>query len=424
MPNVIDNFENLTDNEKKNLCRLAIFFCGLHALIHLAEVAEKSILQVEKNILTEEVRTSGFIGSTEASTVRLIRTSCKAFAAGADEKSGVFSNFIVYVRPFLKENSMRSLPIVQFRGSRFNILFQNASGVFFLKEKMVSFLDQHGADNRLTKAVAADLKVPELLAGCKALGLICRLVTQPLWSTLEDKSIHILDMNKKYSELLDFFTTANDDIALFMKGGILPFGDDTYVHEDQVYRCLVADDEYDDVVETFLHIIFPALAVLSQKQFKDHLEGGIHSNLSTADTTSKERYQSTPKHNKYAESVFGLLDFLLKQKPNITTLAGEAYIMFSQNKTMAWLQSKSAEEQDIMIKNARKSTDTLKRNFNSRRQEIKRRKNEQIKKTILQREEAETRRLQKKVNSTNNMIHFGRLLSKLIIWCHHFPLIN
>ena len=138
---------------------------------------------------------------------------------------------------------MQRLPIVQFRGSRFNILFQNAGGVFFLKEKMVSFLDQHGADNRLTKAVAADLKVPELLAGCKALGLICRLVTQPLWSTLEDKSIHILDMNKKYSELLDFFTTANADIPLFMKGGILPFGDDTYVHEDQVYRCLVADDD-------------------------------------------------------------------------------------------------------------------------------------------------------------------------------------
>ena len=91
---------------------------------------------------------------------------------------------------------MRSLLIVQFRGSRYNIIFQKARGVFFLKVKMLLFLDQYGAGNRLTKAVAADLKVTELLAGSKALGLICRFVTQPLWFTLKVKTIHISDRKK------------------------------------------------------------------------------------------------------------------------------------------------------------------------------------------------------------------------------------
>jgi len=49
--------------------------------------------------------------------------------------------------------------------------------------------------NELLKAVSADLAVPEHLAGCKALGIINKVITGFLCRVLEDKDITILDMN-------------------------------------------------------------------------------------------------------------------------------------------------------------------------------------------------------------------------------------
>lgn len=46
------------------------------------------------------------------------------------------------------------------------------------------------------------IQIPEFVAGVKALGLISRHLTGPLWSLLENKDLHILDMNEKYLQLV------------------------------------------------------------------------------------------------------------------------------------------------------------------------------------------------------------------------------
>ena len=112
--------------------------------------------------------------TNEAATVRLVRTSCKAFAVGANEKSGVYGHFRIFAKEFLHRHHLHNLPIVPFRGSRFNILFDNAAGTFFLREQMLQFLQQFGAENRLTKAVLCDIQLLELLGCCQALGLVGR----------------------------------------------------------------------------------------------------------------------------------------------------------------------------------------------------------------------------------------------------------
>ena len=75
----------------------------------------------------------------------------------------------------------------------------------------------------------------------------------------------------------------------------------------------------------------------------------------------RHKFASVPKSNTYAESVFGLLDHIVRQKPNITTLASEAYVMFSQNKTMAWINVKTEQEQVSLLKEARISTEELRK---------------------------------------------------------------
>lgn len=69
---------------------------------------------------------------------------------------------------------------------------------------MEQFLNRNQT-SKLLKAVLHDIKVPLYMTEVKALGLVSRVVTIPLWCLLEDKSIHILDMNKHYLELVNFF---------------------------------------------------------------------------------------------------------------------------------------------------------------------------------------------------------------------------
>jgi len=141
-----------------------------------------------------------------------------------------------------------------------------------------------------------------------------------------------------------------------MKGQYLPFGDDTHITRDPIYDSLMETHEFDAATELYLRVIDPALAVLCTRLFKDHLQGSIHGSLDVNDPTLRQKYKSVPKSSKYAESIFGLLDHLIKQKPNITTLAAESYIMFSQNKTIQRINMKTQEKQTELLRNARKST--------------------------------------------------------------------
>ena len=54
------------------------------------------------------------------------------------------------------------------------------------------FFDIVKDDNKLLKAVHSDLQIQSYLCGCRALGLINKFVTGPLWRLLEP-GIHILD---------------------------------------------------------------------------------------------------------------------------------------------------------------------------------------------------------------------------------------
>ena len=174
---------------------------------------------------------------------------------------------------------------------------------------MKEYLEGHRT-NGLLQSVLHDLKVPEYVAGCKALGLISRLITQPLWSILDDEKVSILDMNCYYASLVDFLQKIQEDIGSFMTGQLLPFGEDTILHKDAIFDILIAtSEEYDDKVETILLVIIPAFHQLSLRLFKDHLPGGKWDNF-TEDMQRKTA--GTVKHNQFSESIFGYLDNLLR----------------------------------------------------------------------------------------------------------------
>lgn len=102
-PEIQLNFNSLTDNEQQLCSQINNFYCGLHLLIGIADVCEAVIKKFEIEYLDGKL-----IGSAEkpelqryhkaeSGTLRLLRTSSKAFAMGEDEKNGVFLPWKTYL---------------------------------------------------------------------------------------------------------------------------------------------------------------------------------------------------------------------------------------------------------------------------------------------------------------------------------------
>ena len=131
--------------------------------------------------------------------------------------------------------------------------------VFFFHDQMVLYLEGNNT-NALLKAVLEDLKTSEFVAGCKALGIISCLITTPLWRMIEDKTINIVDMNGKYTELVLFLSDSGLNTSEFMLGNLLPFGESTKLKRDVVFEELLKPCADDDTVEIILKVVLPAMA--------------------------------------------------------------------------------------------------------------------------------------------------------------------
>lgn len=72
----------------------------------------------------------------------------------------------------------------------------------------------------------------------------------------------------------------------------------------------------------------------------------------------KDRSRRTSKHNKFAETVFGYLEQLMRKIP-MSILASEAYIMFTSNKIKQWLDAKSEEEKKYLVEDVMKNVPNI-----------------------------------------------------------------
>ena len=251
---------------------------------------------------------------------------CSTVQKHGSQRAGVYPIFTQYLRT----KGVDYLPLATFRGNRFNIVFHDAAGVFFLRDHLASFFEEYGAENSLLKAVAADLAEPVYLAGCKALGLINKLLTGPLWRVLESK-MSILDMNEVYTSMRDQFKVWSEDASSFLEGQTALF-DDTTIKHGEILDDLLMENSNNAIVQELLQVIFKSFYILCERLLVDHLPGGVH------DKPSEEKRcqtQSVPKTNTVSERDFAQLDRFLRVKPNATTVALESLILFSNKRMVA-----------------------------------------------------------------------------------------
>ena len=347
LPSVVHNWDNISTQEQQSMAQMFHFFCGMHLVVNMAKHVSESLRLFEQAHLDDTQNNSG------SGTVRLIRTACKAFEKRGDEKSGYPLQFNTY----LNQNGVEKNPLIHFRGNRFNVVFANGARVFYLHKHIVNFLTNSlGTPNRLLKAVLDDASCKLYIAGCKALGLIDKHITGPLWRILES-NIHILDLPHYYNKLLQFIQQCRD-MSGFMTGENVPFQDKP-ITKDAVWVALVAQSpEYDQLVDQILMACFKTIELLLIRIIEDQKPAV------TAATYSQT--VSVRKTNTISERDFAQLDRLIREKPHATLLSLEAHILFSNNKTSKWLNSKSKEELKELMETARKVCPEHKRKFKER----------------------------------------------------------
>ena len=251
-------------------------------------------------------------------------------------------------------------PLASFRGNRFNIVFYDAGALFYIAPLVQKFFKEvWQTPNQLLKAVSADLSIHEYVAGCKALGIVNKVITGPLWRVLECKDITILDMNQRFKTLLSCLNDWSVNASSVIAGEVVIF-DDFPPTVDSIHASLFAPSEYDAVVEELLCVLFSAFSSLLLRLVEDHLPGGKFDN---ADETLVTDTTSVPKTNTVSERDFAQLDRLLREKPNASILSLEAMILFSNNKTAKWLNEKSEAERLKLLQKARACGPELKNQY-------------------------------------------------------------
>ena len=171
------------------------------------------------------------------------------------------------------------MPLTQFRGNRFNILFYDGAGVYFLRSHFEKYLSEHhdGLLNRLLQAVLTDIRIPQYIAGCKALGIIDKVVTGPFWRKMESSTISILDMSEVYSKMKGKFDRWGKDARLIMDNEEVLFPEFTNCN-DLVAEELYMPSAFDVMAQEILELLFKSFSSTTQRLVLDHLPGAVSFN--------------------------------------------------------------------------------------------------------------------------------------------------
>ena len=283
-------------------------------------------------------------------------------------------------------------------------MFYDAGATYYISLLVEQFfVDVWQTPNQLLKAVLQDLRIPEHLAGCRALGLVNKYVTGPLWRVLESKYITVLDMNSRFKTLMSCLDKWALDASEILSGEALLY-DDFPPSKDAIYDSLLTPNDNDGMTQEILQVLCSAFSLLVSRLTDDHLPDGRYDCPSE---NLKKETQSVPKTNTISERDFAKLDRLLREKPNASTLSLEAIVLFSNNKTASWLQSKPQDEKEKLLRKARLCAIDFKKLYRARKLRLQEQRAEiwRSKQAALQR--LREKQLKEKEKLTNDLMLHG-----------------
>jgi hypothetical protein len=100
------------------------------------------------------------------------------------------------------------------------------------------------------------------------------------------------------------------------------------------------------------------------------------------------------------------MDFMLRQKPNVSTITAESFIMYL-NKTSTWLEAKSPQEKAKLFATTRKRSAGIKQEFQARQHQINEARRQAAEKGIQRAAQQRKEKEKMKENLTNQIQELG-----------------
>lgn len=222
-----------------------------------------------------------------------------------------------------------------------------------------------------------------------------------------ESGIHVVDVPQYYNQLKTFICSCTEaNMDTFMTGENVPFNRDL-IKKDNVWDALVTPSYHDSVAATMLLSIFQSFELLLDRVLSDHSNVILAIEENEQNTRSETTTVQTT--NTISERDFAKFDRLLREKPNASTLALEAHILFTNNKTSKWFSTKPAVERETMMEEARKNAPQYRKMYRQRIALLTEEKVKQQCQKEKEKKESERKMLVAKEKITSEIINFGGL---------------
>ncbi|XP_030830480.1 uncharacterized protein LOC105441835 [Strongylocentrotus purpuratus] len=268
LPEVVEHWETLPEEVQKSASDFGPFYCRMHPLINFAEEINRTLKAFE-DICTDGKGTRALF-SGESGATRLVRTASKAFHHRGSDKCGIEDSFTAYLE---HEYDVKNY-LVHYVGNRANIIFEGASALYFHIDHIVNFVGLLPDPNLLLKAVRADAMEKVFRAELKALGIFCKLVTDPLWHIVKTAD-NILDLNDTLHHAQTMLQRLKNDASSMLQGeAVFP---SVPLKKDVLFDRLFdeeSDSEIDVMCIQALELICCAVLLILESQCRDQLPGG------------------------------------------------------------------------------------------------------------------------------------------------------
>ena len=206
-------------------------------------------------------------------------------------------------------------------------MFYNAAGNFYLAKHLEAYLKNYKSTLNFTQDfIYTWIRNDVILASCRALGIICRTLSEPYWKFAADDSKCAIDMGNR---LVTFLKICIENPKLLLENKVsLSFGPSTVL--DDVSKHLFLTSNLDGKSELFLKRFCMALILEVEVLFKDFLPNG---KLYEPDANIIINSETCAPNNITVEPLMAKLDTSIKSSPNSNTYSMENAIMFRNNKT-------------------------------------------------------------------------------------------
>jgi hypothetical protein len=166
------------------------------SVAEFAEVCQQEITKFEADI---ELDTS------DGKTVTLLRFVSKLFY-----KDGTGDP--LYASSYILSQGIQKIPIMNYRGSRFNVLFYNAAGTFCWAKHLIDYIQNSKSTMNFTVAYILKALMNNItLALCRALGIICKIITEPYLDRSSDETTTALSIGNVYGRLIHVLEISSEN---------------------------------------------------------------------------------------------------------------------------------------------------------------------------------------------------------------------